>query len=274
VELAVVVIVLLLAGGFITVVLQRGRGHANRIQCAMHLKQLGDALVGFDGQHKTLPASCIAPDYATWAVQIAAYLPQNHGVSLRTWDEGLSYYRQADDVRKSQVTVYFCPARRNPPQYSVGGDAPPQEIGQVNYVGALGDYGCPGADGALIVGDVLEKQGERILRWQARTSLKGLKRGTSYTILLGEKHVVEGGFGHGAQGDNSLYNGEYAASFARLIDADHPLASGPADTYRVNFGSWHSGICQFLLADTSVRPFTTSTSVVTIQKLVARDVPE
>ena len=53
--------------------LQQSRDHALRIQCAMHLKQLGDAIVSFDGKHKTLPASCIAPDYATWAVQIAAF---------------------------------------------------------------------------------------------------------------------------------------------------------------------------------------------------------
>jgi hypothetical protein len=219
-------------------------------------------------------------------VQIAPFLRQDDGKTLRTWDEALPYYRQTEDVRKSQVGVYYCPGRRDPPQYSQSGDVPAQEAGQSKIVGALGDYGCapsstpkklwtsPEADGALVVGDVLEKLEERIVRWRARTNLKSLKRGQSYTILLGEKHVAEGSFGQGALGDNSLYNGDYPASFARLIDADHPLATGPTDPYRVNFGSWHTGICQFLMADTSVRPFTTSTSLDMIQKLIPRELPE
>jgi hypothetical protein len=280
----VVVVVLLLVAGFIVVVVQGGRGQAQRVECAMHLKHLGDAMQVFNDKRKTLPASCIAPGYATWAVQIAPFLRQERGTALVVgWDEALPYYQQTEAVRKSQVWVYYCPARRNPPQYSISGDVPEKDAGRGNVAGALGDYACAPsstptklwtsteADGALIVGDVLEKQGERIVKWQARTSLKALKRGTSYTILLGEKHVVEGGFGQGALGDNSIYNGEYPASFARLIDVDHPLATGPSDTYRVNFGSWHSGICQFLMADTSVRPFSISTSSDTLQKMIPRE---
>ena len=94
-------------------------------------------------------------------------------MSLRSWEDGLPYYRQTDQVRKSQVTACFCPARRNPPQYSSDGDGPLKEAKHGNYVGALGDAMAashpvrptsgphPEADGAMIVGDVLEKQGER-----------------------------------------------------------------------------------------------------------------
>jgi hypothetical protein len=285
VELVVVALVLVGTAGFIVVLLQRGRDQAHRVECAMHLKSLGDAAIVFDEKRRTLPASCIAPGYATWAVQIAPYLRQDRGKSLRGWDEALTYYQQPDEVRRGQVWVYYCPARRDPPQLSTSGDVPEKEPGRSNLAGALGDYGCapsstgkkhwtsPEADGALIVGEVLEKQGDRIVKWQGRTSLKSLKRGMSYTILLGEKHVLEGGFGQGALGDNSIYNGEYAASFARLIGADHPLSTGPTDAYRTNFGSWHSGICQFLMADTSVRPLTTSTSPDTIVKLIPRELP-
>ena len=280
-----VAVVLLGTAGFIIVVLQHGRDQAHRVECSMHLKSLADAMIVFDEKRKTLPASCIAPGYATWAVQIAPFLRQDHGKGLRGWVEGLPYYQQSDEVRRGQVWVYYCPARRDPPQFSASGDVPEKDPGRGNVSGALGDYGCapsstgkklwtsPEADGALIVGAVLEKQGDRIVKWEGRTSLKSLKRGTSYTILLGEKHVPEGGFGQGALGDNSLYNGEYAASFARLIGADHPLATGPSDAYRVNFGSWHSGICQYVMADTSVRPFTIGTSLDTIVKLIPRDLP-
>src|SRR5204863_8437664 len=99
------------------------------------------------------------------------------------------------------------------------------------------------------VGEVLEKSGDKIVRYQSCTTLADLQRGQSYTILLGEKHVAVGDFAQRSLGDGSLYNGDYPASFARLIDANHGLAQGPTDAFNLNFGSWHPGVCQFLMAD-------------------------
>jgi hypothetical protein len=282
-ELAVVVAILVMASGLLIVTVQYGRNQAHVVECEMHLKSMGEAIREFEVKHKTLPASCIAPGYATWAVQIAPLLLQDRGKALAGWNEGLPYFQQPEEVRKGQVWVYLCPGRRDPPQYSVSGDVPAMPPGQSNYSGALGDYGCapessrgkdiwttPDADGSLIVGDVLERQGDKLTKWQSRTTLNSLKRGQQYTILLGEKQVPAGSFGQADAGDGSLYNGAMPANFSRLIDDERPLGTGPTAKYQTNFGSWHPGVCLFLLADVSVRKFANDTPAEVIQKLIPR----
>jgi prepilin-type processing-associated H-X9-DG protein len=101
-----------------------------------------------------------------------------------------------------------------------------------------------------------------------------LLRGESYTILLGEKHVPAGDLGKAQFGDGSIYNGDNTASFARLVDIDHPLAQGPADTFKLNFGSWHAGVCQFVMADGSVRVISNDTDPEMVKMLIPRGLPK
>jgi hypothetical protein len=267
----------------------RVREPAKLTECKMHLQRQGVAIQVYHDQHKSLPASCLAPGYATWAVLIAPFLPQEHGKALADWskDLGVSYYEQPAGAREGQVWVYYCPARRPPGQLSVSGDsAPAGKWKGVHVPGALGDYACsPGtddparpwtsadADGAIIPAKVLEKQGDRIVRWVSQTTLDSLKRGKAYTILVGEKHVPEGVFGQTAEGDGSLYNGDHPASFARTIGKNHPLAQAPTDPFNSNFGSWHGGQCHFLMADTSVQTITGNIDPQVLMKLVPRDLP-
>ena len=139
--LASFLLVLATAAGLVVVFLQRSQEPSHRIECSMHLQRIGKAVHLYHGSHKTLPASCIAPGYATWAVQVGPFLEQDHGKSLKAWDLGLPYYSQAAPAREAQVWVYYCPARRYPPQLSVAGDGPPGGA-QGNLAGALGDFGC------------------------------------------------------------------------------------------------------------------------------------
>jgi hypothetical protein len=284
IELLLCLIVLVTATGLLATLLLYSRSPAQRLECEMHLKTIGAAVHAFHDDRKTLPASCIAPGYATWAVQISPYLKGDEGKALNQWNVGLSFYDQPAQIREGQVGVYYCPARRFPVQLSISGDVPISSAAPlVNHAGALGDYGCsptsdntaypwtsPDADGAVIVGEVLEKSDNKILRWKARTTLEDLRRGQTYTILLGEKHVSMGEFGQGRFGDGSLYNGDYPASFARIVDERHPLALEPTDPFNLNFGSWHPGICQFLMADGRVYGPGNSVSPSVLQKLIPR----
>jgi hypothetical protein len=287
-EVLVGIIAMLTAIGVVATLVMGSRDPAQRFECANHLQRIGSAVQLFHDEHKTLPSSCIAPGYATWAVQISPYLPKDDGKAVKSWDLGLTYYDQSAGVREGQVWVYYCPARRPPGQVSVSGDVPVVGMAALaNYAGALGDYACaptsdnamkpwtsPEADGALIVGEVLEKVGSKIVRWKSRTTLESLKRGQSYTILLGEKNVPQGDFGQRDLGDGSLFNGDYPASFARIVDAKHGLAQGPTDAFNQNFGSWHPGICQFLMADGRVDVRANSVSPELLQKMIPRTLPE
>ena len=103
--------------------------------------------------------------------------------------------------------------------------------------------------------------------------------GTSKTFLVGEKHVQDDKFGtqiglvgntwDGAP-DNCIYNGDYVTQVARFAGQQFPLASNPQEAYNLQFGSWHPGICQFVMADGSVQILANSTDVVVLDRLADR----
>jgi prepilin-type processing-associated H-X9-DG protein len=71
-------------------------------------------------------------------------------------------------------------------------------------------------------------------------------------------------------GDGSLYNGQNPASYSRVGGVGFPLASSPTSPVNRNFGSYHNGVCNFLMADTSVRTMTTGTSEFMLGELARR----
>jgi prepilin-type processing-associated H-X9-DG protein len=281
------VLLLLLLGflvvGLVILGLQASRERSRRLQCAEHLQKIGSAIHLFrdKGKPPFLPASRIADGYATWAVQIAPYLelgdPEH---PLLKWDLQQPYDQQLQHVREAQVPFYYCPARRTPPQISVSGDGPP---GGPHLPGALGDYASAAgnadpahpwdgaeADGAIILGEVLKREGDRILSWRGRTDLEDLPRGQERTILIGEKHVQLGTFGQAEQGDGSLYNGGRPASFSRIGGTGHGLAQSPEDPFNKQFGSYHPGLCHFLFADNHVEPMATAVTPEVLGRLLNR----
>jgi hypothetical protein len=149
--------------------------------------------------------------------------------------------------------------------------------------GALGDYACASGDGdpqwpwtgelangAIILGKVLEEKDGLILRWQGRTTLASLVRGQSFTFLVGEKHVPLDKLGQSTAGDGSFYNGALADSCARIGGPGFGMASSPVSPFNTNFGSAHDRVCQFLHADGSVRPYATTMSEEVLGRMIRR----
>jgi prepilin-type processing-associated H-X9-DG protein len=260
-----------------------------------------------------LPPSRLADGYATWAVELAPYLDQRKTRSLAQWDLGQSYFDQPEKLRQAQVLVYYCPARRGSPQISVSGDTPDRGPSQgKHFAGALSDYACAAGDGdprrpwttaeangALLPAEILQRgPNDTILKWRGRTDLtlvgqgpaakvqvrkgagkaaasaKELRRGTSQTIFIGEKHVPIGEFGRAESGDGSVYNGGRPANFARIGGPRHGLARSPEDSLDLTnptFGSYHPGLCNFLMADGSVRGIAPGISGLVLGELIVRD---
>jgi Protein of unknown function (DUF1559) len=283
-ELAVLVVMLTIVVGLLLTAIPHMRASAQRAQCANNLREMGMASRAFRDARGFLPAARIAEGYATWAVQIAPYLHISKDNKLLLWDLSKTYYLQGDEVRTAQVALFFCPARRRPPQMSNSGDGPLSGKPDTrDYPGALGDYaGCSGdgdpdrpwqtadADGAIILGDVLKRSGDSILDWRGRVDLGALTTGQARTILLGEKHVPWGHFGERRFGDGSLYNGDYPASSSRIGGPGYGLAASPEAPFHEQFGSYHPGICQFLMADVSVQALTNSISEDVLGRLTRR----
>jgi prepilin-type N-terminal cleavage/methylation domain-containing protein len=97
-----------------------------------------------------------------------------------------------------------------------------------------------------------------------KMQFKHITDGLSNTAFIGEKHVPVPGtrdwFGQIDAKDNSIYNPDFWSSVGRKGGKERPLAE-PTDgsrggselsAYNKNFGSWHTGMCQFVFGDGSV----------------------
>jgi prepilin-type N-terminal cleavage/methylation domain-containing protein len=290
IELLVVIAIIALLVGLLLPAVQNAREAANRIRCANNLKQIGVAIHNFHDTYEWLPPAGIGADgEATWAVLILPFLEQ--GNLYNQWNLNLeySYYRSPSTTVGTQVSVYFCPSRRSPPQLSITGFSRSPWGGAP---GALSDYATSGGNttevlsdtrfmlGPLVYSDtVFDKANNLVVSWRSRTSFAGITDGLSNTLLIGEKHVRPTEFGKETEGDNSIYDDDNTLTLARFAGRqtagpiDRPLASSLRDNYRPEerFGSYHSGLCQFLLSDGSVRPIRVGIDLGTLTRLAVRN---
>jgi hypothetical protein len=101
--------------------------------------------------------------------------------------------------------------------------------------------------------------------------------GTSNTLMFGEKHLPPNMLGYRVfQGkyvdDNSIFNPDDFPTSGRYAGPGFGLArSVDARPDGINFGSAHPGICQFALADGSVRPIQLNIDEVLLGRLAARN---
>lgn len=300
IELLVVIAIIAVLIALLVPAVQKVREAAGRSQCQNNLHQIAVAVHAYHDVNKKLPPGAIAgAGEGTWSVLILPYLERTD--LSNQWDLTLSntFYRVPAAVRQAQVSVYYCPTRRAPTTLSTGDTRAPWGGGP----GACGDYavsihhtaaGTHPTTGATLdctngaVGwscgyGALPYAAQRttiyvapantvVAQWYSRTGLRDILDGTSETFLIGEKHVPPTAFGDlGNGGDNSIYNGDNTQTIARAAGPSHPLARFPTDTYNHQFGSYHSGICQFAFCDGSVRPIGVATPGTTLQLLTLRN---
>jgi hypothetical protein len=244
------------------------RESANRASCANNLKQIGLAMQMYHFANNKIPPNRLSDLHATWAVLILPHIEQDN--LFRQWDIPRPYYDQSDIARLSRVPIYFCPSRRTaqtPPLASISGDQN-DDLGTVLgplVPGALGDYAtCTGTDNC----DGCDCDG-RIFNGAFRAAFNQygqplnpltfgqITDGASNTLFVGDKHVQLDNFGRGVL-DCSLYNGDYWMCSSRSTGPNYLLAQTPRDNL-IGFGSYHPGICQFVLGDGAVRAISTST---------------
>jgi prepilin-type N-terminal cleavage/methylation domain-containing protein len=299
IELLVVIAIIAILIGLLLPAVQKVREAAARARCENNLKQIALAAHAYHDVTGTLPPSRPYDKYASWAVLVLPYIEQDP--LFRQWDLGLPYGSQPAAALATAVPVYFCPSRRQPPSLTTGTQDGSKK-------GSAGDYaGCGGtragyggeldgwsgspnaptpANGTIIVARGAAVVGGRLQGWRGQVPLLAITDGTSNTFLFGEKHVPRATM-NADIGDASIYNADHHRTIDRVAGSAtsstatggpwvYDLGRGPLDVgggperYQRLFGSWHPAVCNFALADGSVRNLPVNTDPVVLERLADR----
>jgi prepilin-type N-terminal cleavage/methylation domain-containing protein len=284
IELLVVIAIIAILIALLVPAVQKVREVSSRVQCANNLKQLGLATNSFHDANKYLPPARIGdnsldPDgWATWAVLILPYLEQ--GPLYQKWNLRNPVSKQTPEAYQQQLEVYHCPSR-------------PAFVLSVNdFVpagGGLSDYGAcfgTGSQGVDSNGTIIparsfvttDSSGARVVTtWRGQLSLSSIQDGTSNTLLFGEKHIRPNSL-RGKNEDRSVFGGQSNSSrrMAGIApNGDQRPLRQPNDQTGVeantSFGGPHTGVCQFVLGDGTVRPIPIGTSLQNLGALISRN---
>ena len=276
IELLVVIAIIAVLIGLLVPAVQKVREAANRMQCSNNLKQIGLSMHGFHDARGSFPNSRLDARY-TWMVEILPYIEQDSLFKQWNMTSG-GFNNQSQAARETPVKTYYCPSRRAP-STTVVTDTMDNTTTPANGVPA--DYAVCTGDPATGAGNdywwpVGTTPGcNGIFRlsndWSTTPSgpnkpgprMADITDGTSNTVMVGEKHVPKTGMNDINFGDGPAYNGDKGYSF-RAMGSNRLLARTITDTSNSKFGSWHTDIVQFALADGSVRGLRTSISGTTL----------
>jgi len=275
--------------GLLLPAIQSARESARAAQCKNHLKQIGLATLQFNDSQKAFPPARLkSRGWATpicestqpsWLVRILPFLEEAQ--QFERWSLNNPFETHPEEVREFVPTVYICPTRRSQSEARIesgsytkavvypcgcGGNETVQLIS-----GAVGDYGgnhgdYTGGSEGLDTDYFLGGNGTGVIissrpacrnglpaGWVDKIRHKDLLDGASKTLMAGEMHVPLGRLAQVPE-NGPLYNGLDLPAFARIGGPGIPLARTAGDTMLpiIGFGSWHPGVCPFVLADGSV----------------------
>jgi len=300
IELLVVIAIIAILIAILLPAVQQARAAARRTQCQNNLKQIGLALHNFhDLQGAFPPARLVLDgirtlssdgttagvDEPSWLIRILPHLEQ--ATLFSKWDLYKPFGTHSQEIRQTVVQAYLCPERHagtSPiaPDSSVVITLPCGCGGGVQHIpgGAVVDYVAnhgditPGATGmptdfywggrgtGVIISSHPKLKGTDIAAgWEDQVAIRDIHDGTSNTVMVGEPFIPDGEMTKSPY-NGPAYFGRHFQNFSRIGGPGVPFAHHPGDQRGTlySFGSAHSGVVQFSLADGSVRGISTSVS--------------
>lgn len=311
VELLVVIAIIGTLIGLMMPAVQAARESARMTQCKNNLRSIGMATLHHHDALLAFPPARLRSrnDYAidacesnqpSWLVRIMPYLEQQNAASQ--WNIYGEYESHEANVREHVPASYVCPTRRTVNEavfpggwrrYEVVFPCGCSSLEMVNLVsGGMGDYG--GNHGDYTGGDYGDElsywrggNGTGVIissrprcndngptNWVDKIRMSDLVDGASKTALAGEMHIPLGRLAEFPE-DGPMYNGNdmHLRAFARIGGQGAPLARSPDDQSVpiIGFGSWHTQVCPFVLADGSVSSVDNFVDTQVLQSLCRRD---
>jgi prepilin-type N-terminal cleavage/methylation domain-containing protein/prepilin-type processing-associated H-X9-DG protein len=280
IELLVVIAIIAILIGLLVPAVQKVREAAARMQCQNNLKQLGLGMHSFHDAYKVLPY-CRTGGHSqdnTWAVILLPFIEQNSlyttwfstaipnldGPQIVSTTPRIAIndvrfnktIRTASAPLNNLVPLYFCPSRREPQISGANGS---------NLTGSCCDYAVVGGDNVLNTGAFHINDG-----YGVGIRLTAITDGTSSTLMIGEKHLRQADIGVGSI-DGCIYSATPAGMSFRQAGTNFPLALGANDpTQNGQFGSWHTGVTNFVFCDGHTEALNNSLAVSTLDALATR----
>lgn len=270
VELLVVIAIIGVLIALLLPAVQQAREAARRSQCLNHLKQLGLAVHNFHDTYNELPPSRIQYTYLGWSALLLPFLEQQN--LYEQIDLKKKYADQLEEVQRTSIATYICPSRRSVGSLTTEAEPNQQDIGAAwDYASCDGDFTNSQYREVTSTGMLIIAQGDHTA-YKSLTNMAKITDGLSNTLLIGERHVPLERIGQEeVAGDGPTLSG-WAYSSMRMAGPGRPLGKGPNDiaTTRESFGSWHPGICNFILGDASVRSIKATIDTDNLRRLANR----
>lgn len=309
VELLVVLAIIGILVALLLPAVQSAREAAMLVQCKNHLKSIGLAVIQHHDSLQAFPPARLRARYdygdqacestqVSWFARIMPYLEEANAGSQ--WNLYGRFEDHKASLREYLPEVFVCPSRRTVDQAVVPSGEIEQEVvypcgcSSTEVIrltsGAVGDYGANhgdytggsygdvysywrGGNGTgVIVSSRPRCRSFNPVNWVDKVRMKDLVDGASKTALAGEMHIPADRLNQ-VPDNGPLYNGKDLPAFARIGGQGIPLARGPNDTSVpvIGFGSWHAGVCPFVLADGSVQSIDNFIDVQVLQSLCRRN---
>ena len=148
------------------------------------------------------------------------------------------------------------------------GDLSPGSIGEPT------DLWFGGNGSGVLIASRAKCENDKGYDWLDRIRMRDIRDGASNTVLIGEAHVTDRAALGTFPDDGPSYDGDSFSAASRLGGPGLPLAQGYGDkdpNGALMFGSWHQGVCNFVLCDGSVRGLNVSTNTLVLGEFTNRD---